>query len=436
MTERLLPTLPAAWRSIPVPVRRLMLGELFGLLAAAAMHLALAWWISREGGAEALARYGAITAFAALLVTPLLSPAGDRWPKRRLIRLGKLVLVLDALVITLLCAAGVYDLGLICACSLLSVAATALLWPAEASILPELLPAEELPAAIRLRRGAQALGGLLGPGLGGVVLAGAGLEAAMVLNLMLFVFAALAAWNVGSARRPAGAAPSRGWFDEMAAGLRAKWRVRLDRWWTLVGALMMMCLLPATGLLLPLRIQGLGLSAAWFGACSAAMSLGLLAGVAGLAPALIERAGRVRALALAVQACALAIAGIGLCRWAPGLVALFAVIGLGMSVTQLVGQTHRMLAMPEDYRARMSAAHLAIAHLAATLAPALGGALLGIAEVPAVYLLLAAGFAASGLLLMAVPGLALFLRQDHEGARGWYARHFPEAFTPGGCRPS
>lgn len=436
MTDRLLPTLTTAWRSIPVPVRRLMLGELFGLLAAAAMHLALAWWISREGGADALARYAAITAFAALLVTPLLSPAGDRWAKRRLIRIGKLVLVLDALGITLLCAAGLYDLRLVCACSLLSVAATALLWPAEASILPELLPADELPAALRLRRGAQALGGLLGPGLGGVMLASAGLKLAMVLNLLLFGCAALAAWQLGSAERPAGAAPSRGWFAEMAAGLRAKWRVRLDRWWTLVGALMMLCLLPATGLLLPLRIQGLGLSAAWFGACSAAMSLGLLAGVAGLAPALIERVARVRALAIALLACAAAIAGIGLCRWAPGLVALFAVIGLGMSVTQLVGQTHRMLAVPEDYRARMSAAHLAIAHLAAALAPALGSALLGVAAVPTVYLLLAAGFSLSGLLLMAVPGLAAFLREDHEGVRGWYRRHYPDAFAPGDCRPS
>ncbi|BAL96121.1 MFS transporter [Rubrivivax gelatinosus] len=429
MTQGLLPTLPAAWRSIPVPVRRLMLGELFGLLAAAAMHLALAWWISREGGAEALARYGAITAFAALLATPLLSPAGDRWPKRQLIRVGKLALVLDALGLTLLCAAGVYDLRLICACSLLSVAATALLWPAEASVLPELLPPADLPTALRLRRGAQALGGMLGPGLCGVVLAGAGLRAAMVMSLLLFGLATLAAWRVGSAQRPAETTARRGWFDEMADGLRAKWRVRLDRWWTLVGALMMMCLLPATGLLLPLRIQGLGLSAAWFGACSAAMSLGLLAGVAGLAPALIERVGRVRALAVAVQACAVAIAGIGLVRWAPGLVALFAVIGLALAVTQLVGQTHRMLAMPDDYRSRMSSAHLAIAHLAAALAPALGGALLGVATVPTGYLLLGAGFAASGLLLMAVPGLALFLRQDHEGARGWYDRHYPQAFT-------
>jgi len=418
----------APWACIPSVVRRLMLAEFLGLLATASMQLAMAWWISSQGGAAALARYGALTALAALVATPLLSPAGDRWPKRRLIRLGKLCLVLDALLLAALCWAGVYELTLLCACGLLSVAATALLWPVEASILPELVEPAGLPAAIRLRRGAQAVGGLLGPGMGGVVLASAGLGAAMALNLALFMLAAWAAWPVGRAEQPAAAAPRRGWFDDMADGLRAKWQVRLDRWWTLVGALMMVCLLPATGLLLPLRIQALGLSAVWFGACSAALSAGLLLGVGGLAPALIDRLGRIRALALVIVACAVAMAGIGLCDGAPDLVALFALIGLCMSVTQLVGQTHRMLAMPEDYRARMSAAHLTMAQLAAALAPALAGALLQRAAVPMVFVLLAAGFGAGGLLLLAVPGLGSFLRQDHDGVRNWYGRHYPQAF--------
>lgn len=419
-----------AWRqSVPITVRRLLLGELMGLLATASLQLTVAWWITSEGGAAALARYGALTATAALVATPLLSPAGDRWPKSRLIRLGRLCLALDALLLTSLCWSGIYDLTLLCACGLLSVVATALLWPVEASIIPELVAPAQLPAAMRLRRAAQAAGGLLGPSLGGMVLAGAGLEAAMIVNLALCMLASGAAWLVGLPARPVAAPRRRGWFGDMAGGLRAKWCVRLDRWWTLVGALMMLCLGPATGLLLPLRIQSLGLTAAWYGACSAALSVGLLLGVVWLAPALIDRMGRVRALALVIAGCAAAIAGIGLCNRAPALVTLFASIGLCMSVTQLVGQTHRMLAMPEDYRARMSAAHLMVAQLVAALAPALAGTLVLQVDVQNTYLLLAAGFGVAGLLLLAVPGLGTFLRQDHEGARNWYSRHYPQAFT-------
>lgn len=159
------------------------------------------------------------------------------------------------------------------------------------------------------------------------------------------------------------------------------------------------------------------------------MSIGLLAGVAGMAPALIERLGRIRALALVIAGCAAAMGGVGLCERGPVLAALYALIGLCLSVTQLVGQTHRMLAMPEDYRSRMTAAHLMVANASAALAPALAGALLLHTDVGAAYLLLAAGFAATGLLLLAIPGLGAFLRQDHEGARNWYGRHYPQAFT-------
>lgn len=416
-----------AWLDLPPAVRRLLAGEAIGLLAAGTLQVALAWWIGREGGAAALALYGALTGAAALLAVPLLSPAGDRWPKGRLLRLGRLCLVLDAALVSSLAAFGSFHLGALCACGLVPVLAWALLGPVEASVLPEMVAAGRLPGALRLRRAAQAAGGLLGPALGGLVLAGAGVAAALALALLLFALAALAAWRTALPAAAAAAAP-RGWFGDVGAGLRAKWQVRLDRWWTLVGAAMMLCLLPATGLLLPLRIQAAGLSPAWFGACSAALSAGLLLGVAGPGPALIGRLGRVRALALVIAACAAALAGIGLADRAPLLVALFVLVGLCLSVTQLVGQTHRMLAMPEAFRARMSAAHLMVAHAAGALAPALAGALLQQVPVATAYLVLAAGFGAGGLLLLAVPGLGPFLRQDHEGARDWYARHYPHAF--------
>jgi MFS family permease len=285
-----------------------------------------------------------------------------------------------------------------------------------------------------LRRGAQALGGLLGPGLAGAALASLGLPGTMVLNLAVFLLSAGVAWRIGPSPWPGQAGVRGGWWAELGDGLRAKWGVPLDRWWTLVGALMMVCLLPATGLLLPLRVQALGLSAAWFGACGAALSMGVLLGVAGVAPALIRRHGRAGALVLAITTCTLAIAGLGLCRWPPGLPLLCALLGLCLSVTQLVGQTHRLLAIPEHFRARMAAAHLTTAHLAAVLAPALAGTLLQHAPVHTVYLLLAGGFAAGGLLLLLVPGLGAFLRLDHHSVTNWYGRRYPQAFRPRGGR--
>jgi MFS family permease len=409
-------------------LRALLLTELLGLLAGAAGQTAMGWWIAQRGGGRDLAVYGALTAACSLAALPLLSPLGDRWPKQRLIRLAGALLVLDALVLAVLARQGLYRLPLLCACGVVSVLANALLLPVQASVLPELVAPEGLPQAIRLRRGAQAVGGLLGPGLAGLALAVGGVPLAMALNVALYALALVASLRLQPAPGPTGRAPSTGWFGDVAAGLRAKWRVRLDRWWTLTGALMMVFLIPATGMLLPLRLQSLGLQAGWFGACTAALSLGLLLGACGLADALIARVGRVRAVGAAVALCGLAIGSVGAFAWAPALVASFAAIGLCMSVTQLIGQTHRTLAVPGPFRARMAAAQLALSQVAAALAPVVAGLLLMRWEVSAVYVVSALAFVCSGLLLLAVPDLRPFLLLGHDQARDWYARQYPEAF--------
>ncbi len=50
---------------------------------------------------------------------------------------------------------------------------------------------------------------------------------------------------------------------------------------------------------------------------------------------------------------------VGRCHTAFWLAALFFLIGLCLSITQRVGPTHRMLAMPEEFRSRMTPAHQA-----------------------------------------------------------------------------
>ncbi|MFG5407436.1 MFS transporter [Piscinibacter sakaiensis] len=383
-----------AWRALPAPVRALLLGECLGLLSTASMQVAVSWWISRHAGAAGLARYAALMGLVALVVTPLLSPAGDRWPKRRVIRIGRLMLVLDAAALAALCTAGRFDLGLLALCGLVSAAATALLWPVESSLLAELVAPEGLSTAIRWRRAAQSVGGLAGPALGGGVIAALGLDAAMAIDLGLF-----------AARRP--------WLADLADGLRAKWQVRLDRWWTLAGAAMMLSLLPASGLLLPLRIQSLGLSAAWFGACSAALSLGVRrrAGVGD--PGLRRGDRRARAVRRGARA--------GRAVRADGTGPLGDAMG-------------RADASPAGDAG--AAAHLTVAHAVAALAPALAGGLLQHLPVSGVYGVLAVGFAASGLLLLAVPGLGPFLRQEPRAVEGWYQRAYPGAFRARATAPA
>jgi hypothetical protein len=200
--------------------------------------------------------------------------------------------------------------------------------------------AEGLPRAIRLRRGAQAAGGLLGPGLAGLALASGGVPMAMALNVALWALSAAATLGLRPSIGPAGKAPSSDWL-----------------------------------------VDSLGMAA------------------------------------------------LGASAWPPGLVASFALIGLCMSVTQLIGQTHRALAVPALFRARMAAGQLMVAQLAGALAPGVARLLLMRWEVSTVYLVSALAFVCSGLLLLAVQDLRPFLLLDHDQARDWYACKYPEVFS-------
>lgn len=420
------PPLAALWQLHGL--RSLCCCEGLGQLAGSAMQGVVLWWLAVAGGAGDLAVYAGVSALGLLLAMPLLSPWADRGCKRRLIRLGHGLLLIDALALSWAAGQGLYAFSLLCASGLLVALAQAVLLPAQAACLPELVGSDALPAAIRLRRSLQALGSLAGPALSAVALSLGSTSHALLLALLLHLAALLAACRLRPSPRSPGAPAQAVWRKEVLAGLRAKWRVKLDRWWTLCGAFMMVFFLPAIGLLLPLRVQSMRLSPAWCGACSMALSLGVLLGVLRAAPWIMMRCGPVRALAGAVVLCALALLGLG---WfaQPGLwLACFAVIGLGMSVTQLLGQTQRTLAVPTDFSARMAAAQLCCAQLAASAGPWLAGGMLSLWPVERVQCLLALGFAIAGLALLCVPELPLFLRLEREQAWAWYERRYPLAF--------
>jgi MFS family permease len=202
----------------------------------------------------------------------------------------------------------------------------------------------------------------------------------------------------------------------------------VDRWWSLSGALMMVFYSPAVGLLLPLRLDALHAPAAWFGLCQAGLALGVLSGVLGAAERLIRRLGRHRAMMMAVLLCGLCIGAMAACSHPVVLVVLMTLIGACTSLTQLTGQTVRALAVPDDFRARMSAAQLTLSALAGTAAPLVAGAMLQRWPIDTVYALQGAGFLFAGLVLLIVPGLRTLLSLSATDAVGWYERRYPQAF--------
>lgn len=415
-------------RRLGRPVRLLMISEVLTVFSLLVGHLAVSWWVAEQGGAAHLAIYGVVMSATAFVSMPLLSPLADRYPKRTLLGAGLSVFVLETFLLASMVQWLDYALLPLVLLEMVAVMALAVMQPAAMSIAAELVPHEQLAEAFALQKSAQALGRMLGPALCGLILATAGVLAALWLHVALFVVAAWAAFRIptGSHRAPSEA---RHWARELTAGLRAKWVIPVERYWTILSFFTMLFFGPAIGLLVPLRVQSLGWSAAWLGWCEAALSAGMLIGALYAARALTERFGRypIAITALAGEGIALGLVGILDARYALPLCFFFT--GLCLACMQLIGQTHRMLAVPDQFRGRFSACNLMVMHMAGTLGPALVGILLLQAEVDLVYLICGLGMLLCALCYPWLPGFRAFLSLDHATAKDWYAREYPQAFA-------
>jgi len=423
-----LPSLPGS----PAPgssFHWLLWSDALTLLSLMVGQVALPWWIAQAGGAHDLAVFGVGVSAMSFVAMPLLSPLVDRHPKRWLMVVALLGFGVAASAMAAYATLSHYRLSVVLAIEAVTVLANALILPAVNSIVTELVPPAALSKALGRQQTAQAAGRLLGPAIAGSVLAAVGTARTLWLHAaLLFGAAALATRLPGSAQPPAPPAAARGWAAEFRVGLRVNWAIPIERGWVLcnfVGALVM---LPCATMLLPLKVQSLGLSAAWLGWCEAALSLGLLAVSLGIAQAWSRMQGRfaTRVSGAALMGVAFAVAG-----WTGDrrvLVAMFALAGVCSAAIMLVGKTHRMLARPLAFRARMSSAAIMTTQVSQTLGPAIAGAALAHASVRAVYVAFGLASVASALGFFLIPGFRAFMALEHDEVDDWYGRTYPKAF--------
>lgn len=423
---------------LPLPFRSPLLGTSFRwllwsdaltLLSMMVGQVALPWWIAQSGGAHDLSVYGVMVSAMSFVALPLLSPFADRHSKRSLMTVGLLGFGVATAAMAAFATLSHYRLGLVVAIEAITVLAGALVMPAINSIVTELVPPTGLSQALGLQQTAQASGRLVGPALAGAVLAVVGTGPTLWLGAVLLFAAALLATRLPRPERSdAGAKPRGRWIDEVRVGLRVNWAIPLERGWVICNFVGAVFMVPCIAMLAPLKVQSLGLSAAWLGWCEAGLSLGLLVGSMGSASWWSRATGRFGARVSGAAGIGLALALAGLTEDRHVLVACFAIVGLCSATTTLVGKTHRMLARPLAYRARMVAAAVMTIQVSQTLGPALAGIALTHWSVRVVYVAFGLLSAASALGFFLVPGFRAFMALEHDEVDGWYGKAYPAAF--------
>ena len=409
--------------------RWLLWSDALTLLSMMVGQVALPWWIAKSGGAHDLAVYGVVVAAMSFVALPLLSPFADRHSKRSLMVVGLLGFGVAASAMATFAALSHYRLDVVIAIETVTVLASALIMPASNSIVTELVPPAGLSQALGLQQTAQASGRLIGPAIAGALLAVVDTAPTLALGAcLLFAAASLATRLPRPDGAPATAKPRGRWVDEVRVGLRVNWSIPIERGWVICNFIGALFMVPCVAMLAPLKVQSLGLSAAWLGWVEAGASLGMLVGSLGPAAWWARAHGRfgARVGGSAVMGLALALAGLTGDRHV--LVACFAVVGVCAATTTLVGKTHRMLARPLAYRARMSAAAIMTVQVSQTLGPAIAGVALTHWSVRAVYVMFGLLSAVSALGFFLIPGFRAFMALEHDEVDDWYGRTYPATF--------
>lgn len=333
-------------------------GQFISLLGSWMQTTALQWLAYRLTGS--VMSLGAIT-FASFLPVLFLSlfmgVLVDRYPRRRLLLLTQSTFMILAAVLAYLTFSGQVTYNLLLLLSLLLGVANALDMPARQAFFSDLVDREDLLNAIALNSSVFNGTRILGPALGGIVIAAWGEAMAFGLNAVSFlaVLLALLAMRLPPSKAPARDGTSGG-SRELREGLSY---LRRDR--PVLGLVVMIAAFslvgfPASVLLPALASEVLGLGVEGYGALMAAMGVGAL--VAGIALAIRGRAVP-RPRQLIVQRLLFAATLIPLAVAGTLPVVLVALVAMGYAlIAQLtVTNTLVQLLAPDALRGRLVSAY-------------------------------------------------------------------------------
>jgi MFS family permease len=295
---------------------------------------------------------GAVELIPLVAASLLGGAVADRVDRRTLLLLDQVGLVLTAAALALAAWLGHPPLVVVYALAALLAGFTALQSVASTAIVPGLVAPEQLRSALALNYGLSTLTMVVGPALGGILIAGAGLPWAYAVDA-LSCAAMVLAMVAMTPQPPTYAGPHERLRRSIAEGLRY---VRGNQ--ALLGSFAIDLVAMIFGMpralfaVLSVSVYHAGAAGAGalyssvaFGATVAAMTTGWLHGV--------NRLGRVVVAAVIAWGVAVALAGLAGSLWVAA--ALFALAGAADSISAVCRSTINQTVTPDHMRGRMSA---------------------------------------------------------------------------------
>jgi len=263
------------WRALRHPVfRALWIASVASNLGTWLQGVGAAWLMtSLAASATMVALVQAMTSLPMFLLSLPAGALADVMDRRRLLLFTQSWMLASAAALGLLTLADLTTPGLLLLFTFLLGLGSALNGPAWQSIVPELVPREDLPGAVTLQSIGFNIARAVGPAIGGLLVAAAGAEATFLLNAASFigVLVVLVRWR----REPVESVlPGERFFGAMRTGLRYVRHAPMVRAVIVRGSTFVLCASALWALLPIVARTGLKQGPAGYGLLLAALGAG------------------------------------------------------------------------------------------------------------------------------------------------------------------
>lgn len=297
------------------------------------------------------------TSFPVLVLSPFAGLVADRFERRKVLLVTQLCLGVVVGSIAVLTLTGVVQVWQLLIASAVSGSVAAFDWPARLSLVPGLVPKEDLQNAVALNTAAFNAAGLLGPTVGGVLLPWFGPGVSLAIGAIAFIPISIVLVRMRPIQqqvRESGIA----WRDSLVQGFQYVLKHR-----DLLGLLLLELVPLVLGItylvMMPVRARAfadsLGIpSSRVLGWLMAAAAFGSLSGVLGVAGGIGRRA-RGRTMMIAALAFGLILIGFANVPWLPLAIVLAMAAGFADATYATQNGTLVQTIVTDAYRGRVMA---------------------------------------------------------------------------------
>jgi MFS family permease len=163
-------------------------GQMISLIGTWMQIIGQAWLVLMlTHSAWQLGLVGALQSLPVLLFSIVGGVFADRWPKRRVLLLTQAAAMTQALLLWALIAIGTVQLWHLYVLAMLLGLTNSLYLPTSRAFLVELVGREDLPNAVALNSSLSTLARIVGPGLGGIIIAESSVTMLFLLNALSFL---------------------------------------------------------------------------------------------------------------------------------------------------------------------------------------------------------------------------------------------------------